>query len=64
MRLIVLCVVIAGSALPASAQDRPFLFVTTTSEQARPSTRFDYGVGIGERAFQSDIAHPTGDDGS
>ncbi|MDP9323564.1 MAG: hypothetical protein M3P13_08000 [Acidobacteriota bacterium] len=57
MRLVLLCAVIVGIALPAAAQERPFLFVTTPGEQVRPSARFDYDVGIGERAFQSDIAN-------
>jgi hypothetical protein len=46
-----------GLAAPAAAQSAPFLFLTTTSEPTQLPVRFDYDIGIGERAFQSDIAH-------
>jgi hypothetical protein len=52
MRAILICV-LAGIASPAIAQDRPFLFVTTTTDDRKPALRFDYDVGVGERAFQS-----------
>jgi hypothetical protein len=57
MRLMVVCAVVFWTAAPAFAQDRPFLFLTTTAESAKPALRFDYDVGVGERAFQSDIAN-------
>jgi hypothetical protein len=57
MRLIIACAVIVGTVVPAAAQERPFLFTTTTAENGKPALRFDYDVGIGERAFQSDIAN-------
>ncbi len=55
-------VILIGSALilaaaPAAAQERPFLFLTTTSEATKPAARFDYEVGVGERAFQSDVSN-------
>ena len=42
---------------PAAAQERPFLFSVTTADDSQPAARFDYDLGIGERAFQSDIAN-------
>jgi len=33
------------------------MFSITTATDTRPAARFDYDVGIGERAFQSDIAN-------
>jgi hypothetical protein len=46
------------AAAPAAAQQRPFLFsIATTTPEAKPTLRFDYDVGIGERAFQSDISN-------
>jgi hypothetical protein len=59
MRRLAFIVVLTGAmATPAMAQDRPFLFSTTTAPQeARPNVRFDYEVGVGERAFQSDTAN-------
>lgn len=57
MRLILVSAFVVGMAVPATAQDRPFLFSTTTAEEVRPAARLDYDIGIGERAFQSDIAN-------
>jgi len=43
------------TALAAQAQDRPFVFATTTaSEIAKPQVLVDYDVGVGERAFHND----------
>ena len=44
-------------AVPAAAQERPFLFSIATATDAKPAVRFDYDIGIGERAFQSDVAN-------
>jgi len=57
MRLTLFCALLAGLSMPAAAQDRPFLFSTTTTTAAKPAVRFDYDVGVGERAFQSDTAN-------
>lgn len=46
----------AALAAPAAAQERPFLLSIATTRDTRPSVRFDYDAGIGERAFQSDLA--------
>src|SRR5262245_34602537 len=55
MWLIVAIAFTLATAVPAVAQDRPFLFsVATASSEAKPAVRFDYDVGIGEHAFQSD----------
>lgn len=54
MRLVLVCSALILAAIPASAQERPFLFLTTTSEATKPAARFDYDVGLGERAFQRD----------
>jgi hypothetical protein len=56
-RVLIMCVVVAAAAAPASAQERPFLLSVTTADDAKPAVRFDYDVGVGERAFQSDIAN-------
>ena len=47
----------ALASTPAMAQERPFLFSVTTADDTRPAARFDYDVGIGERAFQRDAAN-------
>jgi hypothetical protein len=57
MRLVLVCSALILIAVPASAQDRPFLFLTTTAEKTKPAARFDYEVGVGGRAFQSDISN-------
>lgn len=57
MRLALVCGTIILTALPAAAQERPFLFLTTTAEATKPAARFDYEVGLGERAFQSDTSN-------
>jgi len=57
MRLILVCGIIAGLAAPVMAQDRPFLFSVATGEVSKPAARIDYDIGVGERAFQSDVAN-------
>ena len=58
LHFIVACVSVAcviAVATPATAQDRPFLFsISTVTPEDKPNVRFDYDVGVGERAFQSD----------
>ena len=52
MRLALVCGTIILTALPAAAQgsgDRHRRF--------KPAARFDYEVGLGERAFQSDTSN-------
>jgi hypothetical protein len=45
-------------AVPAAAQDRPFLFsVSTPTEVSTPSFRLEYDVGAGEQMFQSSTAN-------
>lgn len=56
MRL-TLVVAFLAAAAPAAAQERPFLFSVSTTQDAKPAVRFDYDVGIGERTFQSDVAN-------
>jgi len=46
-----------AAASPAAAQERPFLFSVSTATEEKPALRFDYDLGVGERAFQSDIAN-------
>jgi hypothetical protein len=48
---------IAATAVPALAQERPFIFSIVTESESKPAVRFDYDVGVGERAFQSDISN-------
>jgi hypothetical protein len=43
-------------AVPAAAQERPFVFSVATATKTTPAIRFDYDVGTGERTFQSDVA--------
>ena len=50
-------VTLSPASVPAVAQQRPFLFSVTTAEAPKPAVRFDYDVGVGERAFQSDTAN-------
>jgi hypothetical protein len=57
MRLAFVCSVLILTTVPAFAQDRPFLFLTTTAEETKPAARFDYEVGVGERTFQSDTSN-------
>src|SRR5262245_56872711 len=54
MRIALAFTALILAAAPAVAQERPFLFLTTTSEATKPAARFDYEVGLGEHAFQSD----------
>jgi hypothetical protein len=45
-------------AVPAAAQERPFLFsIATTTAESVPAVRFDYDIGVGEHAFQSDTSN-------
>jgi hypothetical protein len=57
MRFILVGAFIVALAVPATAQERPFLLSIATATDARPAARIDYDIGIGERAFQSDIAN-------
>jgi len=57
MRLTVLIALLIATAAPAVAQDRPFLFSVSAAPESKPAVRFDYDVGVGERAFQSDTAN-------
>ena len=57
MRFILAGALIVAVAVPAVAQERPFLLSIATASDARPAARIDYDLGIGERAFQSDIAN-------
>jgi hypothetical protein len=56
LRLTLLIALVIASATSAAAQDRPFLFSVSIAPQTKQAVRFDYDVGIGERAFQSDTA--------
>ena len=58
MRLIVIVALVVTTVTPAAAQERPFLLsVETARSDAKPRARFDYDVGVGERAFQSDVSN-------
>lgn len=57
MRLNLIVALIVVSAVPAAAQERPFLFSIATATDAKAAVRFDYDIGIGERAFQSDTSN-------
>ena len=57
VRFSLLVALIVGTAMPVAAQERPFLFSVTTGPQEKPAARFDYDVGVGEHAFQSDTAN-------
>ena len=57
MRLGLVGAFILAMVVPAGAQERPFLFSIATATDAKPAARFDYDIGVGERAFQSDIAN-------
>jgi hypothetical protein len=58
LRFNLVIAVIVATVAPATAQERPFLLsVATAPQQNKPAARFDYDVGIGERAFQSDVAN-------
>jgi hypothetical protein len=56
-RVLIIAFFIAATAAPASAQERPFIFSIVTESESKPAVRFDYDVGVGERAFQSDISN-------
>ena len=56
MRICLIPCLMAALAAPVAAQERPFLLSIATPRDTRPSVRFDYDAGIGERAFQSDLA--------
>jgi hypothetical protein len=57
VRLSLVFAFIIATAAPAAAQERPFLFSITTAPDAGPAMRFDYDIGVGERAFQSDVTN-------
>src|SRR5262245_55741880 len=57
MRSIIVIAALVLAAAPAAAQDRPFLFSVATTTEEKPKVRFDYDVGVGERAFQSDLSN-------
>lgn len=57
MRFMLVVAVVVGTVAQASAQERPFLFSIATATQEKPALRFDYDVGVGERAFQSDVSN-------
>lgn len=54
MRAYLCLAVTIATAVPAAAQERPFLFSIATTPDAKPAVRVDYDVAVGERAFQSD----------
>jgi hypothetical protein len=54
LRCILVVAFIVAAATSAAAQERPFLFSVSTSSEDKPAARFDYDIGVGERAFQSD----------
>jgi hypothetical protein len=50
---VLVAVLFGCTPIPATAQDRPFLFsVTTATDRAARAVRLEYEVGAGERAFQ------------
>ncbi|HZT75301.1 MAG TPA: hypothetical protein VFA27_01490 [Vicinamibacterales bacterium] len=56
--LLAAVLLLVSSAVPALAQDRPFIFsITTPTDVTRNTFRLDYDAGVGERAFQSDTAN-------
>lgn len=57
MRFTLIAAFVAAAAMPAAAQERPFLFSVVTTTEEKPAVRLDYDVGVGERAFQSDTAN-------
>ena len=59
INLIAVAVAALSGATPpcAAAQERPFLFSVSTATNVQPAARLDYDVGVGERAFQSDVAN-------
>jgi hypothetical protein len=57
MRLSLMIAAIVAFALPAAAQERPFIFSVATAVDEKPAVRVDYDLGVGERAFQSDISN-------
>src|SRR5262245_60379547 len=57
MRAGLAIVFVLAAVVPSPAQDRPFMFSITTVEESKPAVRFDYDVGIGESAFQSDVSN-------
>lgn len=50
-------VLLLAAALSAAAQERPFAFSVAITTEVRPTARFDYDVGVGERTFQSDTSN-------
>jgi hypothetical protein len=57
VRPIFIVALLVAAAVPAAAQDRPFMFSIATATESLPALRFDYDVGVGERAFQSDLSN-------
>jgi hypothetical protein len=57
MRFSLVVAFIIALAAPSTAQERPFLLSIATASDSKPALRFDYDIGIGERAFQRDIAN-------
>jgi hypothetical protein len=57
LRLTLIAALVISTVAPAAAQERPFLLSVAVATEAKPAFRFDYDVGIGERAFQSDISN-------
>lgn len=57
MRPSLIVAFLAAAAMPASAQERPFLFSIATATETAPAVRFDYDIGVGEHAFQSDTSN-------
>src|SRR5215204_4918265 len=57
MHLRILVVLVLVFAAPLAAQERPFVFSIATATDGTPAIRFDYDVGVGERAFQSDTSN-------
>ena len=57
MRFALVFVLTTVAAIPAAAQERPFMFSLVTPTTDKPLVRFDYDVGVGERTFQSDVGN-------
>ncbi len=57
MRLNLVVALVLSGVVPAAAQERPFLFSIATTTEEKPAVRFDYDIGVGERAFQGDVSN-------
>lgn len=56
--IVALSLLLASTATPAFAQDRPFVFsLTTAPASGRAQIRFDYDVGVGEQTFRASTAN-------